>query len=427
MLNMPVIINKDRVHLVDSAVGRTVLVVRDRSGSRRWVSRELGSAGFRVVEADSDQDGWVSFRHVEPDLVVADVRQPGARNLELLQRIRDVSNVPVILCAKGGDVASAVAAIKAGAQEFLTPPEDRARLRESAMALTRGGSWEGGLEGTSAIIGAGAAADRLRDRVSALAPLRIPVLVSGEPGVGHDHVVRCLHALDTSAQSDLVVVSSGSPIARRAPPAGVTCYLDEVGRFSLSEQAHWFESLCRVEGSGAGFRLVASTTEDIAAFVRREAFHRGLAEKLLRFEVRIAPLRERREDIAPLAVHLAGKIGDAMGRERVRIESEALALLRAASWPGNVRELAETVEKLVAYSPGGVITRERVREVFGDAPDDVASLRRRRSEEQREELLALLEACGGNLAEVARRLKISRGAVIYRARKHGLLARRRDL
>jgi two-component system response regulator GlrR len=135
-------------------------------------------------------------------------------------------------------------------------------------------------------------------------------------------------------------------------------------------------------------------------------------------------LRERREDIEPLATHLAAKIGDAMGRVRVRIEPAAYALLRAAPWPGNVRELAETLEKLVAYSPDGDVTRERVREVFGDSPDDVASLRRRRREEQREELVSLLEACGGNLAEVARRLNVSRGAVIYRAQKHGLLARR---
>jgi len=409
---------------MDSALGRTVLVVRDRSESRKWVSNELGFAGFRVVEADGGQDGWASFRHEVPDLVVTDVRLPGAAEIDFLQRIRGVSNVPVILCAAGGDVPSAVAAIKAGAQDFLTPPDDRVRLRARALALTSDDSQENGTEGAATIVGPGDATCRLRDRVCALGPLRVPVLISGEQGVGHDHVARCLHTLDKATESDLVVVSSGSPIAHRAPSAGLTYYLDEVGRLTISEQAHWFENLCRAEGSDPGIRLVASTSEDIPALVRREAFHRGLAERLLRFEVRIAPLRERREDIGPLAAHLAGRIGDAMGRGRVRIEPEALALLRAASWPGNVRELAKTLEKLVAYSPGGVVTRDRVREVFGDTSDDVASLRRRHCEEQREELVLLLESCGGNLAEVARQLKISRGAVIYRAQKHGLLARR---
>jgi len=85
--------------------------------------------------------------------------------------------------------------------------------------------------------------------------------------------------------------------------------------------------------------------------------------------------------------------------------------------------LAQVVEKLVAFSPSGDVTRERVREVLGESPDSVALLRHQRNQQQREELVALLESCGGNLAEVARRLEISRGAVIYRAQKHGLLPR----
>jgi transcriptional regulator of acetoin/glycerol metabolism len=112
-----------------------------------------------------------------------------------------------------------------------------------------------------------------------------------------------------------------------------------------------------------------------------------------------------------------------MGRERVRFDRSAVALLRSLAWPGNVRELAKLVEKLVAFSPSGDVRRERVREVLGESPDSVASLRHQRSQKQREELVALLESCGGNLAEVARRLDISRGAVIYRAQKHGLLPR----
>jgi two-component system NtrC family response regulator len=112
-----------------------------------------------------------------------------------------------------------------------------------------------------------------------------------------------------------------------------------------------------------------------------------------------------------------------MGRERVRFDRSAVALLRSLAWPGNVRELAQVVEKLVAFSPGGDVTRERVREVLGESPDSVASLRQQQKKKQREELIALLESCGGNLAEVARRLEISRGAVIYRAQKHGLLPR----
>ena len=114
-----------------------------------------------------------------------------------------------------------------------------------------------------------------------------------------------------------------------------------------------------------------------------------------------------------------------MGRPGVQLDRGALALLREQQWPGNVRELAGVLERLVAFSPRGSITRERVREVLGEAPGGVGSLRLRREAQQREELVVLLAACRGNLAEVARRQKLSRGAVIYRAQKHGLLPKPR--
>jgi DNA-binding NtrC family response regulator len=131
----------------------------------------------------------------------------------------------------------------------------------------------------------------------------------------------------------------------------------------------------------------------------------------------------RREDIGPISVRLAERVGGLMGRTQIRFEKGAIALLRADPWVGNVRELRSVVERLVAFSLEGKITRNRVREILGEAPDGVASLRQRRDEKQRDELVDLLETCGGNLAEVARRLEISRGAVIYRAQKYGLLPR----
>ncbi|MFQ5417580.1 MAG: helix-turn-helix domain-containing protein, partial [Myxococcota bacterium] len=112
-----------------------------------------------------------------------------------------------------------------------------------------------------------------------------------------------------------------------------------------------------------------------------------------------------------------------MGRTRVRLDRAAIALLRARTWVGNVRDLASIVEKLVAFSPDGEVTAARVREVLGESPDSVASMRIQKQQKQREELVSLLETCGGNLAEVARRLEISRGAVIYRAQKHGLISK----
>jgi DNA-binding NtrC family response regulator len=407
-------------------VERTALVVDDRTESRELVAGDLAEAGFHVLEAEDGLDGWRQFRRNEPDLVVTELRMPGADGIELLRRIRGVSSVPVILLTAYGDVPAAVAAIKGGAEEFFTFPDDLGRMIDRAHELTHEVVAKTDSENLDArVVGKSAAIRRVRDRVRALAPLQVPVLVSGEPGSGHDHVVRCLHELRSGGGADLVTVAGGAPGALRRPTAGAAYYLDEVGGFTPAEQIHWFECLCESEGAepGGAFRLFASTTEDISLRAREGSFHPVFAERLLRFQIPLAPLRERAGDIGLLASHLADRIGKAMGRERVRFDRSAVALLRSRAWPGNVRELAQVVEKLVAFSPTGDVTRERVREVLGEAPDSVTSLRHQRNRQQRKELVELLECCGGNLAEVARRMGVSRGAVIYRAQKHGLLPR----
>jgi DNA-binding NtrC family response regulator len=407
-------------------VERKVLVVDDRRESRELVAGDLAEAGFCVVEAGDGLDGWRQFRRDEPDLVVTDLRMPGADGIELLRRIRGVSSVPVVLLTACGDVPTAVAAIKGGAEEFFAFPDDLDRLIDRARALTRDAGASSDAEKLAArIVGKSAAMRRLRERVRALAPLQVPVLAIGESGAGHDHVIGCLYELYAGDGAKLVRIASGAAGALRRPAPAAAYYLDDVGSFTPAEQLHWFECLCESERAepACAHRIFASTSEDFALRARDGSFHPAFAERLLRFQVPIVPLRDRAGDIGLLASHLADRVGREMGRERVRFDRSAIALLRTHAWPGNVRELATVVEKLVAFSPSGGVTRERVREVFGESPDSVASLRQQRNQKQREELIALLESCGGNLAEVARRLDISRGAVIYRAQKHGLLPR----
>ena len=115
---------------------RTALVVDDRPESRELVAGDLAEAGFHVVEAEDGLDGWRQFRRNEPDLVVTELRMPGADGIELLRRIRGVSSVPVILLTAYGDVPAAVAAIKGGAEEFFTFPDDLDRVVDRAHELT---------------------------------------------------------------------------------------------------------------------------------------------------------------------------------------------------------------------------------------------------------------------------------------------------
>jgi two-component system response regulator GlrR len=150
-------------------------------------------------------------------------------------------------------------------------------------------------------------------------------------------------------------------------------------------------------------------------------FDKALAAQISRFAIELPPLRERIEDLAALSRTLVAKAAAEMGRSEVRLTPPAIAALRCCAWPHNLRELQVAIEKLVAFAQKGRITREDVRSVLDEGSASVASLRLKTKEEQRQELVSLLKESGGNLAEAARRINMSRGAVIYRAKKFGLL------
>lgn len=276
------------------------------------------------------------------------------------------------------------------------------------------------------IVGRSAALRTLRERALALAPLDVPVLIRGEPGTGRAHTARALHAAADRGSGPLLRIACGDDAPPRLPPRAPVVFLDEVSALAPPAQARWAELLRRSEDGleGAPRRVLASSARDLQALVREEGFDPELASRLRRFQLELPPLRERREDVPALARALAERAAGGMGRSRVRFTRDALRLLAAQSWPGNVRELAGVVERLVAFSRDGRIPRSQAAALLDETPAGVLSSRRSAAQRQREELVALIEETGGNLAEVARRLRMSRGGVIYRAQKFGLLPRR---
>jgi DNA-binding NtrC family response regulator len=204
-------------------------------------------------------------------------------------------------------------------------------------------------------------------------------------------------------------------------------YLDEIGGFSRREQGRWarYAIECeKGEGKGRG-RVIASTSENIEQMVRDGAFDAGLAQVLMRFTIDLPALRERVKDIPVLVESLAERIARRMGRPSVVFSRGALRELQSATWLGNVRELAGAVEKLVAFAPRGRVDVSQVKAVLREAPTSVSSSRLARERAQEEELVRLIDETGGNLAEIGRRINMSRGAVIYRAQKFGLLPKPR--
>ena len=272
----------------------------------------------------------------------------------------------------------------------------------------------------SEIVGRSAAMQRVRERVAALASLSVPVLVRGEEGSGRSHVVAALRALRGEADRELWTLRSGdrrllSPLEPRR-----SVVLDEVTLLSPVEQVRWRDALL---GARPPVSLYATSSEDLVEPARRGAFDLALAEALSRFAISLPPLRERQGDLPELAAALAERACARLGRDPVAWSRPALRLLQAQSWPGNVRELAAAVERLVAFAAGARIERSHVEALFEESPRKVGATRSARSRRQREELLRLIDETGGNLAEVARRLQMSRGGVIYRAQKFGLMTK----
>lgn len=281
---------------------------------------------------------------------------------------------------------------------------------------------EGNGSSLARIVGRSAPMQRVRERVAALARLSLPVLVRGEEGSGRSHVIATLRELRGEAGAELWTLRAGDRRLLAPLEARRSVVLDEVTQLSALEQARWRELL---QGAARGPRgsIYATSTEDLAEQARRGAFDAELADALSRFAIALPPLRERRGDLPELAQALALRDCARLGREPVAFGRSALRLLQAQSWPGNVRELAAAVERLVAFSAGPRIERGHVEALFEESPRSVGATRRARTRRQREELLRLIDETGGNLAEVARRLEMSRGGVIYRAQKFGLMKR----
>lgn len=405
----------------DNTVAPTTLLIEPQTANRARIRRQLEREGIAVVEAEDGLTGWRALRRLQPDLILSNLKSRGLGGIELLQRIRATSDLPMILFTGIPDVSAAVEAIKLGAHDVLLVPPEFERLIQSARSLLTQTATRtlSGLE--QRIVGKSPRMQRVREQVLALSNLRVPVLVYGEPGTGRDHIVRTIHAISGNRDDELHVVRDSENVSARDHLENGIFYLDDIHCMTPPKQDYWLDRLNASRRGKGPLRIYASTSEDLHALSRSDDFDKTLAARISRFAIELPPLRERIEDLAALARTLVAKAAAEMGRSEVRLTPPAIAALRCCAWPHNLRELQVAIEKLVAFAQKGRITREDVRSVLDEGSASVASLRLKTKEEQRQELVSLLKESGGNLAEAARRINMSRGAIIYRAKKFGLL------
>jgi DNA-binding NtrC family response regulator len=403
----------------------TVLVVDDQRGARRALAAELEDAGFTVIEALDGQDGWDRFCRQRPDLVITDMVMPRSDGIDLVGRIRTRSETPVIVFTAYGTVETAVSAIKSGADEFVSSsdlsPEGLVELVRGTLKARPTRTGDRDLE--NILPGRSESIVRVRERIAGLAPLGTPVLVRGESGTGRATIARALHDIGSRAPGEFVRLGCGtfSPRNYRVPDRG-TVYLEGAERLSASAQSFWAARLVTQERGREldTARIVASTSEDLGALTSEGRYDTRLADALNRFEISVPPLRDRIEDIPQLAELLVGKIGRALRRNGMHLSSSAREFLKTERWPGNVEQLERVLEKAVAFSSSTEISKKSIEEVLGDLQESLASIRERRSAQDREELLKAIHETGGNISQTANMLGRSRSAVYRLIARHGI-------
>jgi two-component system response regulator GlrR len=408
----------------------TILVADDQASTRTHLAGRLVDAGFEVVEARDGLDAWEQFCEHAPDLILTDLRMPRCGGLELLERVRTCSSIPVIILTAFGDVPTAVRAVKGGAEEFLSfDGLDVDQLVERIRRLVHTRSTPGVAEALARhISGESPAIRRTRARIEALLDVRLPVLIVGEPGSGRSQVARAMHELGPEPDGEFRhVLCSEDPAPSDWPERG-TVYLQDAHLLSLANRRLWLAFSERYARGEPLARSISSSvplpTDALQAYLG--PLRSEIAERTARLRVYLPRLVDRLNDLPLLCSQLVESLAEKLQRPRIDFEPAALARLRAHSWPGNLRELSDVIEQLVTFSPRARVGESAVEDALRQAHPEVADFREDRHRKQHAELVDALRDTGGNLTRAADMLGISRGALRHRARKYGLLPSRRD-
>ncbi len=368
---------------------QTLLVVDDDSTFNNLLRRQIETMGFNAVGAFSWADAQTKLGEIEPDAIILDFRLPDRDAASILPDIRNL--YPVIVLTGYGSIPNAVSAIREGAADFLTKPVnldefeltvrrvlETAELRESnRFYRTQLASFRPG-----PMVFASQAMHEVQAMIDAVASTDTTVLILGESGTGKELVAQAIHERSLRSNRELVAIDSnafqenlfeselfgherGAFTGANQQKKGLieeakmsSLFLDEIGDIGPSIQA----KLLRVMESGtfrrlggnktlsADARFIAATNRDLAKMSSAGEFRSDLYFRLSPFVITIPPLRERREDIAPLAQHFLTRFGRSTP---MTLTAEALRVLVAYDWPGNVRELRNAIERAVILTRPG--------------------------------------------------------------------------
>ncbi|RMG46867.1 MAG: sigma-54-dependent Fis family transcriptional regulator [Acidobacteria bacterium] len=444
----------------------TLLVVDDEAANRLALREVLEYAGYEVLEAADGAEGVRKAIAQRPDAILLDIRMPGLDGMEALKKIRaSLPEVPVLMISGHGTIATAVEALRLGAEDFLEKPLEReVVLRRLARALERrrleaeARARQADDEARWRLVGSSEAMQRVRRMIERAGPTQATVLVTGESGTGKELVARAIHRAsrrrerpfvkvncaaipDELIESELFGHEKGAFTGASSRQEGRfvrahrgTIFLDEVGDMSLRTQAKVLRALQdgEVEPLGAGktvrvdVRVIAATNKDLREEIEKGRFREDLYYRLNVLPIHLPPLRERREDIPELVEHLTALICRENNFKPRRFTREALAELASRPWPGNVRELRNLLERAIVLAPGDTIDVEdlpRPDDRRGGREEsffDAETLREFKERAERAFLLRKLEENDWNITRTAQAIGTPRSNLYKKLEHHEL-------
>jgi len=438
-----------------------ILVVDDEEGLREFLSQALLGAGHVVETACDGEEALALLAKQGFDLVLTDLKMPGVDGLEVLRRVRaDQPETEVVVLTAHGSVETAVEAMRLGAFDFLQKPfsgpdelrllAERALERRRLIALREERARSGG--SLPPLSHGDPAMDPVVEALERVAATEATVLLLGESGTGKELAARSVHdwsrragapfvAINCAAISDSLLESelfghekgafTGATAQRRGRielASGGTFFLDEIGELKPELQAKLLRVLQegqfeRVGGARtleADVRWIAATNRDLELRVAEGSFREDLFHRLAVFPVELPSLRQRRQDIAPLAESLLVRVGADVGKVGLTLTDEATTALERADWPGNVRELFNVLERAAILADGTRIDTPqlllRKRLLNGQAEAPLRTL----EEMEREAVERALAEEDGNRKRAAERLGIGLRTLYDKLKRYGL-------
>jgi two-component system response regulator HydG len=457
-------------------VSASVLVVDDERGVCELLESGLRKRGFSVRWTTSALEALALVAEHDFDVVVSDLVMPELGGLELCERVaQNRADLPVVVVTAFGSFDTAIAAIRAGAYDFITKPfemgtltltlERAARhraLRDEVKRLRRAVS---ATRGATDLVGSSAPMVAVHDLVDRVAESDVTVLVTGESGTGKELVARAIHergrrasgpfvpvncaaVTETLLESELFGHARGAFTDARSARAGLfaqanggTLFLDEIGDMPLGLQPKLLRALQerRVRPVGSDqetpidVRIVAATNRDLEGAIEEGRFRADLYYRIAVVHVDLPPLRSRGRDVLLLAQRFLEATAAATGRAIRGITPQAAQRLLDYQWPGNVREIKNCIERAVALARYEEI-------VVDDLPEKVQSYRRSHvivaaedpselvtlDEVERRYILRVVDAAGGNRTLAARILGLDRVTLYRKLQRMGVKGDAKD-